>query len=69
MIGLEQGHTDFMCAWGAPDHVGDPTRDPSVRRIPLAEVLAETTRMLDGTSPATLARVALLEQAESLLAL
>jgi 6-phosphofructokinase 1 len=68
LFGLEDGAHDVMLAWDAAE-VGQATRDPSVRRIPLAEVLAETGRMLDGTSRATRARVELLTQAESLLAL
>ncbi len=64
---LDGGH-DEMVAWDAPG-VGLPTKDPSVRRIPLADVLAETRAMLDGTSPATRARVALLNEAEPFLAL
>ena len=65
---LQAGGHDEMLAWDAPD-VGTATADPSVRRISLDEVLAETEAMLDGSSPATRARVALLDQAERLLAL
>lgn len=65
---IEQGGHDEMVAWDAPE-VGIPTRDPSVRRIALAEVLTETQAMLDGTSPATRGRVALLGAAEKLLAM
>ena len=69
VFALEEGATDQMLAWEAPSSVGTPTADPSVRRIPLAEMLAETARMLDGTSPSTRARVELLLTAEQLLAL
>ncbi|MEO0603198.1 MAG: 6-phosphofructokinase, partial [Myxococcota bacterium] len=64
---LEGGH-DEMVAWDAPA-VGTATRDPSVRRIPLSEVLDETRMMLDGTSAATQGRVALLKEAQPFLAL
>ena len=65
---LSQGAHDEMMAWDAPP-VGQATRDPSVRRILLADVLEETRAMLAGTSPATLGRVALLHEAERFLAL
>lgn len=66
---LEAGLSDVMLAWEAPDDVGMATADPSVRAIPLAEMLEETQRMLDGTSPAMRGRVALVLQAQPLLAL
>lgn len=69
VFALEEGVTDVMLAWEAPSEVGQGTQDPSVRRIPLQDVLDETARMLDGTSPATRARVELLLTAERLLAL
>ncbi len=69
VFALEDGCTDTMLAWEAPSSVGDATADSSVRRIALGEVLEETGRMLDATSPATQARVRLLLQAEALLAL
>ncbi len=69
VFALEDGVTDAMLAWEAPSDVGMATGDPSVRRIPLQEVLDETARMLDGSSPATKARVQLLLTAERLLAL
>jgi 6-phosphofructokinase len=69
LLALEDGGHDEMLAWEAPKDVGTATRDPSVRRVPLAEVLAETGRLLDGSSPVTRSRVALLGAAERLLAL
>jgi 6-phosphofructokinase 1 len=69
VFAIEDGVTDVMLAWEAPASVGEATADPSVRRIPLQEVLDETARMLDGTSAATRARVELLLTAERLLAL
>jgi 6-phosphofructokinase 1 len=69
VLGLEAGLHDAMLAWEPAPGVGRPTRDPSVGAVPLAEVLAETQRMLDGTSEATRSRVALLEAYGALLAL
>lgn len=68
VLGLEAGAHDVMMAW-EPGDVGLATRDPSVRAVPLAEVLAETGRMLDGTSEATRSRIALLQAYGALLAL
>jgi 6-phosphofructokinase 1 len=61
--------TDVMVAWDAPEGVGARTPDPAVRRVPLAEVLAETAHLLDGTSAVARSRLALLEMADGLLAL
>ncbi|MBX2797994.1 MAG: 6-phosphofructokinase [Myxococcales bacterium] len=69
VLALEQGAHDEMMAWDAGTTVGQATVDPSVRRIGLTEVLAETHAMLEGHSAATRARVELLNQAEQLLAL
>lgn len=69
VFALEQGLTDVMLAWEAPESVGRATADPSVRAVPLEEVLEETARMLDGRSPAMQARLALLLRAQPLLAL
>jgi 6-phosphofructokinase 1 len=66
---IEQGVTDVMAAWEPEDGVGRTTSDPSVGWVDLAEVLAETERLLDGTSPVARGRVALISMAESLLAL
>ncbi|MEN0063596.1 MAG: 6-phosphofructokinase [Myxococcota bacterium] len=68
VLALLNGAHDEMMAWDSPP-VGRETRDPSVRRIPLDVVLTETKAMLDGTSPAMKGRVALLNEAESILAL
>lgn len=69
VMALEKGAHDVMLAWEPPAGVGAPTRDPSVVAIPLADVLEETARMLDGTSAMTAGRVALLESYGNLLAL
>jgi len=66
---LEGGGHDVMMAWDAPGGVGEATPDPSVRWVPLTDVLEETTRLIDGTSRLTRGRVALLSKYESLLAL
>jgi len=69
LFALEAGAHDEMLAWEPPGGVGTATGDPSVRRVALTEVLEETGRMLDGTSPVTTRRVKMLEQVEGMLAL
>lgn len=66
---LEQGAHDVMLSWEPPGGFGDKTADPSVRRVSLQDMIDETKRVLDGTSPVTQARLALLSQVEGLLAL
>lgn len=67
VIGCEMGAHDVMMAWEPPGGVGRETIDPSVRVIPIDAVLAETARLLDGTSPVIQRRVELLRMVESLL--
>ena len=52
-----------------PTSGGNAPGMSAVRVIPLAEVLAETERQLDGTSPSVKKRMELLRQVEHLLAL
>lgn len=66
---LEQGAHDVMLSWEPPGGFGDKTADPSVRRVPLGDMIEETKRVLDGSSPVTQARLLLLAQVEGLLAL
>ncbi|MFT3772086.1 MAG: 6-phosphofructokinase [Minicystis sp.] len=67
VIGAEKGAHDVMMAWEVPGGFGVETADPSVRAVPIAEVLAETERLLDGTSPVIKKRMELLSQVEHLL--
>jgi 6-phosphofructokinase 1 len=69
VVSLEGGAHDVMVSWEPPGGFGERTDDPSVRRVKLADMMEETARLLDGTSPVTRARVALLAQAEGLMAL
>jgi 6-phosphofructokinase len=69
VLAAEAGAHDVMLGWEVPGGYGAETADPSVRVIPLAEVLAETERQLDGTSPIVKKRMELLRQVEHLLAL
>ena len=69
ILAAEKGATDCMLAWEPSQAVGEATPDRSVRVVPLGEVLAETEKLLDGSSPVTRARVKLLEEAEGILAL
>lgn len=64
---LENAASGVMLGWDVPGDHGAPTGDPRVRRVRLAEVLEETRSLLDGTSPLTRGRVALLEQVEDIL--
>lgn len=67
ILALEAGLTDVMLGWEPPFGVGRETLDPSVRLVPLDEVLAETARLLDGTSPVIQRRMAMLAQVEAIL--
>jgi 6-phosphofructokinase 1 len=69
VLAAEQGVSDAMLAWEPATEAGMATPDRSVRVVPLAEVLAETERLLDGSSPVTRGRVKLLEEAEGIMAL
>lgn len=66
---LERGLSDVMVAWNAPRGGGEATVDPYVRTFPLAEVLAETEALLDGTSPVTERRVRMMQAIEGALGL
>jgi 6-phosphofructokinase 1 len=64
----EQGATDVMLGWDVPDRVGADTPDHAVRAVPIAEVLAETARLLGGTAPIAERRIKLLAAAEKMFA-
>jgi 6-phosphofructokinase 1 len=66
---LVAGKTDVMTAWQPTIAGGEKTPDHAVRLFALEEVLRETHAMLDGSSPVTQARVALMEKAAGVLAL
>jgi len=66
VLAAEAGASDVMLGW---EGAGEPTRDPSVRIIGLADVLEATRDLLNVESPQTRRRVALLREAEYLLAL
>ncbi len=65
----EKGAHDIMLGWDVPDGHGAATADSFVRANPIAEVLAETERLLDGSSPVVKRRLALLEQVKHILAM
>jgi len=67
VVGCEKGTHDVMMAWECPGSFGAETPDPSVRAVPIADVLAETERLLDGTSPVIRKRMEMLAQVEHLL--
>ena len=66
---LLEGASDEMVAWQSPVPGGVTTSDASVKRFPLATVLEETQRLLDGTSPVTQRRVGLMSKVEGVLQL
>lgn len=66
VLALETGAHDVMMGWEVPGGHGTPTRDSRVRMVPIADVLDETRRLIDGTSPVTQARIALIKQGEAM---
>ena len=66
---LMAGATDVMVAWRPAVEGGTETPDSSVRLFPLEDMLAETTRLLDGSSPVTQARLQRMRAAQRVLAL
>jgi len=66
---LLAGETDCMMAWMPPVPGGVATEDSSVQRFTLERVLEETRALIDGTSPVTRRRLALMEKATGVLAL
>ncbi len=66
---LLKGGTDEMVGWLSPIAGGIPTADSSVQRFNLSRVMEETQSLIDGTSPVTKRRVALMTEAAGVLAL
>lgn len=62
------GVTDRMTGWNLTD-TGEPTSDSWIRLFPIADVLAETESLLDGTSAVTIDRVRRMEAIQGVLAL
>jgi 6-phosphofructokinase 1 len=69
VAGLASGASDEMVAWQPVVDGGTGTADSSVHRFSLERVLAETTALLDGSSPVTKRRVAMLEGVAGVLGL
>jgi 6-phosphofructokinase 1 len=69
LTALLDGSTGCMTAWMAPVSGGVATADSSVTLFPFERVLEETHALIDGTSPITKRRVALMEKAAGVLAL
>jgi 6-phosphofructokinase 1 len=67
ILALEGQLTDVMLGWEPPFHVGRETMDPSIRVVRLADVLEETSRLLDGSSPIIKRRMEMLHQVEAAL--
>jgi len=66
---VADGATDEMVAWNPVTPGGKQTDDPAVFRFPLTQALAETARLIDGTSPITRRRVQMMEMVEGVLPL
>jgi 6-phosphofructokinase 1 len=66
---LLAGATDEMVAWLPPVPGGTPTQDSSVVRFPLERVLEERKALIDGSSPLTQRRIALMQAAAGVLSL
>jgi len=66
---IAEGCSDEMTAWNPTSPNGKPTADPAVFRFPLEQVLSETERLIDGTSPVTRRRVQMMEMVEGVLPL
>lgn len=66
---LLRGLTDSMAGWLPPVPGGTPTEDSSVQMFSLERVLSETAAVIDGSSPVTKRRLALMEKASGVLAL
>lgn len=68
VLAAQAGHTDVMAAWRPP--TGERSAwDPDVGLFPLEDVLFETKRIRDGTSPVSKKRVELMSQVEDVLSL
>lgn len=67
VMAAEAGVSDVMMSWKPPYEVGIPTVDPYVIMVPLDQMLAETSRLLDGTSPVVQKRMELLQKVEHLM--
>jgi 6-phosphofructokinase 1 len=67
VIAAEKGLTDVMLGWDVPGDHGSATPDHAVRAVPIADVLTETERLLDGTSPVVARRINLLKQVEQMM--
>ncbi|MFK7987492.1 MAG: ATP-dependent 6-phosphofructokinase [Sandaracinaceae bacterium] len=66
---LLKGKSDVMTAWQSPVAGGEKTADHGVSLFTIERVLEETAALLDGSSPVTRGRVALMEKAAGVLAL
>lgn len=64
---LEAGMSDVMVGWQS--NIGKETPDPHVSVVTLTDMLAETGRLVDGTSDVTAMRLHLLREVQGVLAL
>jgi 6-phosphofructokinase 1 len=64
---LEARTSDVMVGWQS--NIGTKTQDPQVSTVPLAEMLVETEKLLNGTSEVTAMRMHLIQEVQGVLAL
>lgn len=69
VLAVLSGKTDVMTAWQSTTPGGEATVDHGVTLFSITRVLEETQALLDGSSPITRGRVALMEKAAGVLAL
>ncbi len=66
---VERGAHDVMLGWSVPGDFGQATGDAFIRMVTIPEMLAETERLLDGTSPVVKRRLGMLEKVKDILAM
>jgi hypothetical protein len=64
-----EGHSDVMTGWNIGIELGKPTTDDWIRLFDIADVIAETEALLDGSSPVSIDRIARMEAIQGVLAL
>lgn len=67
VLAMESGKTGTMTAWRPTTKDAEPTADPTVGLVPLAQVIEETQRVLEGTSPVMRWRLQMMEKVAGVL--
>lgn len=69
VVACERGASDVMMGYDVPFDHGQATSDSHVRVVTIADVLEETARLLDGTSPVVQGRLKMLQRVQDIMAL